>query len=199
MTKNNPNNHKNHEHAMLDLDDNHSRLLRRTLIWAAFGCVIVFLLYQGVARKTVEGTVLCLERKAHNEQYLTRIAAVEGYARCVAKNEKRPAATGTPHPRCAYAGVWSSKRRDVEYFLTLNANGTFVAEPGPGSQPDAQAVTGAWTVANNKMVWAYDSGPVWPPDINPIFDERASALKLREVDGQTTELIRLPTEGALKC
>lgn len=185
---------------MPDLDDNHSRLLRRTLIWAAFGVVIVILLYKGVARKTVESTANCLERKAHNEQYLTRLAAVEGYARCVAKNEKRPVAgSGTPHPRCAYAGVWSSKRRDVEYFLTLNADGSFVAEPGPGTQPHERPVTGAWTVANNKMVWAYDSGPVWPPDINPIFDERASALKLREVDGQTTELIRLPTEGAQKC
>ncbi|MBL8516558.1 MAG: hypothetical protein JNM76_06280 [Betaproteobacteria bacterium] len=185
---------------MLDLDDNHSRLLRRTLMWAGFSIVIVFLLYRGVARMTVEATADCLERKAHVEQYLTRLAAVEGYARCVAKNEKRPAAgSGTPHPRCAYAGVWSSKRRDVEYFITLNADGTFVAEPGPGASSNAQPVTGAWTVANNKMVWAYDSGPVWPPDINPIFDERASALKLREVDGQTTELIRLPTEGALKC
>lgn len=184
---------------MLDLDNSHARLLRRTLIWAGFSIVIIFLLYKGVARKTIEATADCLDRTAHNERYLTRLAAVEGYARCVARNEKRSAASGTSHPRCAYAGMWSSKRRDVEYFLTLNADGSFVAEPGPGTHAGERAVTGAWTVANNKMVWAYDSGPVWPPDINPIFDERASALKLREVDGQTTELIRLPTEGALKC
>lgn len=185
---------------MLDLDDNHARLLRRTLIWAAFSVIIIFLLYKAVVRKTVESTVDCLERKAHNEQYLTRLAAVEGYARCVAKNERRPASTlGPGNPRCAYAGIWSSKRREVEYFLTLNADGTFIAEPGQGTQPNERPITGAWTVANNKMVWAYDSGPVWPPDINPIFDERASALKLREVDGATTELIRLPTEGAQKC
>ena len=41
--------------------------------------------------------------------------------------------------------------------------------------------------------------PVWPLGINPLFDKRASALKLRGVSGQTTELFRLPTEGAHQC
>ncbi len=175
-----------------------SKWLFRALLWGGFLIVIFFFLYKAVFRKTVESVVNCLDKAAHQERYVTRVTAVEGYARCVAKNENRPV---TDNPRCPYAGVWSSKRMnmDAEYFITLNADGTFLAEPGPGTQPNEQPLTGAWTVANGKMVWAYDSGPVWPPDINPIFDERASALKLREVNGQTTELIRLPTEGAQKC
>jgi hypothetical protein len=175
---------------------NISRLMYRTLIWAGFSVIIIFLLYRAVAKKTVESVVDCLNKASHEERYVTRVAAVEGYARCVAKNEKKPV---IGNPRCPYAGVWSSKRRDMEYFITLNADGSFLAEPGPGTRPGEQPIGGAWTVANGKMVWAYDAGPVWPPDINPIFDERASSLKLREVDGQTTELIRLPTEGAQKC
>lgn len=168
----------------------------RALLLGAFLIVIWFMLFKAVARKSVESVGNCLDRAAHKERYVTRLQAVEGYARCVAQNEKVQADSKA---RCRWVGQWSAKRRDVEYFVTLNADGSFVAEPGRGAGSTERAITGAWTYANNKLVWAYDGQPVWPPDINPMFDVSERAFKLREVDGQTTEYILINPEGRPLC
>jgi hypothetical protein len=173
-----------------------SRWFLRGLGWGAFA-IVVYLAFRNVRPDPdALATGDCLDRASHQDKYQTRLEAVEGYARCIARLQKTPV---TGNPRCAYAGVWSSQRNDVEYFITLNADGSFVAEPGRNTRPGEQSITGAWTVANQRMVWAYDSGPVWPPDINPIFDEKEQTFKLREVDGATTRFLRISREGVTAC
>jgi len=181
---------------MSDSFDGSSKWLFRTLIWTAFLLVLFVVLYKAVFRKQATELGNCLDRASHSEQYKTRHEAVEGYARCVAKNEKGPPVT---NPRCPYAGTWSSQRNGVEYFVTLNSDGTFLAEPGRNTQPGERPIGGAWTVANKKFVWAYDAGPVWPPDINPMFNEADKKFSLREVDGAVTQFLQMSKEEGGQC
>lgn len=185
---------------MSDSFQSSSKWLFRALLWTAFLLVILFMVYKAAFRHQVKLLVNCLDAASVGEKMKTRLEAVDGYARCVSRNEKQASKPITPNPpRCKYAGMWSSKRSGVEYFVTLNQDGSFIAEPGPGTPLGERAVTGAWTVANDKMVWAYDSGPVWPPDINPITNDREKKFELREVDGATTTFIQMSREGAEGC
>ena len=95
------------------------------------------------------------------------------------QNDTRPA-------RCRYAGVWSAARNSVVYIVTLEADGRFIAEPGENTPANARPISGAWSAAGNALAWVYDSGAVWPPDINPISAESADAFTLREVNGNVT-------------
>lgn len=170
--------------------------LFRALLLGGFLIVIWLMLFKTVARKSGEAVGNCLDRAAHKERYVNRLQAVEGYARCVAQNEKKEP---DKNPRCRFTGVWSAKRNGVEYFVTLRMDGSFLAEPGRGAGSAERAIRGAWTFANQKLVWAYDGKAVWPPDINPMFDVSERAFKLREVDGATTEYILIDPEGRPQC
>lgn len=175
---------------------NPGKWIFRALVMGAFVLVIWFMLFRAAAVKTGESVGNCLDRNAHGERYLSRLQAVEGYARCVSRSDPPVAAR---NPRCPWVGLWSAQRSGVEYFVTLRADGSFLAEPGRGTQPGDRSITGAWTHANGKLVWAYDARPVWPPDINPMFDVSARAFKLRELDGNTTEYILIEPEGRSQC
>lgn len=156
----------------------------RTLGWGV-GLLIVFaLIYRVTFRKQVERTVNCLDRASSEERTTSPLAAVNKYAKCVVRSaavaaDARPA-------RCRYAGVWAATRGEMVYDVTLESAGLFVAEPAQNTPVNARVITGAWAVVGRTMVWAYDSGAVWPPDINAISADTGSAFTLMEVNGVPT-------------
>ncbi|MCI0507988.1 MAG: hypothetical protein L0Z73_18030 [Gammaproteobacteria bacterium] len=83
---------------------------------------------------------------------------------------------------------------DSIYQVTLGADGQFLAEPVKTSDRDAIRVTGSWGVVGSgdsqKMVWLYDEGHVWPPDVNPITNPTPDSFVLVEQNGSRTEFIR---------
>ncbi len=105
-----------------------------------------------------------------------------------------------PSAPCKYLGTWQATREGSIYQITLRADGQFLAEPVQTSDRDAKGVTGSWGVVgpldSQKMVWLYDEGQVWPPDINPVKNARADGFTLIEQDGSRTELSRT---GGVSC
>ena len=155
----------------------------RIIGWSVALLVIFTLMYRVMFRKQVELKVNCLDKASAAEGATSALASVDRYAACIAGKSADVSALPL---RCKYAGVWSSTRGNTVYQVTLEADGRFVAEPSENVRPDAEAISGAWNVAGRSLVWVYDSGTVWPPDINPIAAESDGAFTLAEVDGATT-------------
>jgi hypothetical protein len=99
-----------------------------------------------------------------------------------------------PSAPCDYVGTWRATREKSVYQITLRADGQFLAEPVQTSDRDARNLAGSWGVVgkldSQKMVWLYDEGRVWPPDVNPIKNARADGFTLVEENGSRTEFSR---------
>jgi hypothetical protein len=182
----------------------------RTILWVVALFIIFSLLYKVAFCKQVEQRVNCLERSASAESASTPIAAVNKYSACIERNAGRndmakagPTSAGsksdTKPLRCKYVGTWAATRGTVTYNVTLEADGRFVAGPGENAPPSPVSITCAWSVAGNALAWAYHSGPVWPPDINPLSDESSDAFTLREVNGSTTRYTLIEKQTAAIC
>ena len=175
------------------MEDSSKWLLRGVLWLVALG-IIFTIGYKVMAGKVVERKVACLDQAASAERASSPLAAVDKYAACVgAKIEKKPAATAvtatstdTRPARCRYVGVWAATRGNMVYQVTLEADGKFVGEPAHNAGANAQTITGAWSVAGKSLAWVYDSGAVWPPDVNPVSAETNDEFTLTEVNGSTT-------------
>jgi hypothetical protein len=155
--------------------------------------IVFALAYKVLFQKQVVRTAACLDRVSSAQPAMSALASVEKYAACIAgqAGSATPSSASALSPRCRYAGVWTATRGKMVYQVTLEADGKFVAEPAENAPVNAPNITGAWSVAGHSMVWAYDSGAVWPPDINPISadsasGESASTFTLTEVNGSTT-------------
>ena len=162
-----------------------SRWVLRAMLWAVALLIVFSLVYKIAFRKQVEQKVNCLDQAASAERATSPITAVNKYASCIGPSKAKQASDTRPE-RCQYVGVWAAARGNVVYNVTLSADSRFVAEPGDNAPPNAQNITGAWSIAGNALAWVYDSGPVWPPDINPLSAETAEAFTLSEVNGSTT-------------
>lgn len=173
-----------------------SKWVLRVIGWSVALLVIFTLMYKVTYRKQVESKVNCLDNASSAESTTSPLASVDRYAACIAgKSDETPALPS----RCRYAGVWSSTRGNTVYQVTLDAGGRFVAEPSENARSDAEAIGGAWNVAGRTMVWVYDSGSVWPPDINPITAEGDGTFALREVDGATTRYALIQRAASPLC
>jgi hypothetical protein len=176
-------------------------MLRTILGVVALG-IVFSLVYKVVFRKQVEQRVNCLERSASAEPASTPLAAVNKYAACVGRVQQAASSTTNAvakPPRCRYVGTWAATRGAVTYNVTLDVDGRFVAEPGANAPPSPAQITGAWSAAGSTLVWVYDSGPVWPPDINPISDSANDSFTLREVNGSTTRYKLLEKQTPAIC
>jgi hypothetical protein len=104
-----------------------------------------------------------------------------------------------PSAPCNYVGTWQSTRENSVYQVTLQADGQFLAEPVRTSDRDARNITGSWGAVgkgdSQKLVWLYDEGHIWPPDVNPVKNFRADGFTLVEQNGSRTEFGR--AAGAL--
>ena len=170
----------------------------RAMLWSVT-LLIVFSLANKIAfRKQGEQKVNCLDRAASAERATSPMTAVNKYVTCMGPSKSNQVSDTRP-ARCRYVGVWAASRGSAMYIVTLGADGRFVAEPGDNAPPTEQSISGAWSVAGNTLVWVYDSGPVWPPDINPVSAETPDAFTLSEVNGSTTRYSLIERHTAAIC
>lgn len=169
-----------------------SSWMLRAIVWSVALMIIFALVYKVMFQKQAARKEACLDQASSTQQATTASASVEKYAACIA-GQSSAAATPVASSkapaqpvRCRFAGVWAAARGSVVYQVTLEAGGRFEAEPGQNAPANAPVISGAWSVAGNSLVWAYDSGAVWPPDVNPITAESEAAFTLTEVNGSTT-------------
>jgi hypothetical protein len=131
--------------------------------------------------------VACVDQRAGAAEYLAFRGTKKMFLRL-------------PHIPCEYVGTWEAKRDQSVYHVTLRADGEFVAEPVNVADRGAPTVTGSWSVAGKpgkeSMVWLYDEGRVWPPDINPVKEPRDDGFTLIEENGSRTDYSRI---AAGKC
>ena len=173
----------------------------RGILWLVAIFITITLAQKVLLRKVVEQKLNCLDRAATAQMATTPLGAVDRYAACgTSKGEKLDAKSGdAPLPRCRYAGTWAATRGNMVYNVTLEPDGRFIAEPGTNTLSSATNIAGAWSVAGNAMVWVYESGPVWPPDINPISAETSDAFTLSEVNGTATRYTLLDRATTALC
>lgn len=188
---------------LTDHTSSQSSWVLRSIIWSVALIIIFMLVYKIAFRKQVEQRVNCLDRAASAEPPNSPLTSVNKYAACIGRNTMAAAGTasgastdsksnttasaGNTRPtRCRYVGTWAATRGVVTYQVTLEADGRFIGEPGENAPPSPSKITGAWSAAGNALVWVYDTGPVWPPDINPVSEVLADGFTLREVNGSTT-------------
>lgn len=170
----------------------------RAIGWSVALLIIFTLLYKVMFQKQAVSVQGCLDQAASSQRPRTPAASVEKYAACVAPQPLAPAATALP-PRCKYAGRWSATRGEMVYQVTMDADGRFIAEPAQNTSPGAVAITGAWNVAGKALVWAYDTGAVWPPDVNPLSAETDSSFSLAEVNGAITNYVLVERTASALC
>lgn len=95
-------------------------------------------------------------------------------------------------PSCDRVGIWKSARERSVYRVTLYDNNRFHAEPMSDFAPTAFSgeASGFWGETRGKLVWIYDEGVTWPPDINRIVEESTDRFTVIEVNGERTEFTR---------
>lgn len=117
--------------------------------------------------------------------------------------QRRKAIGSLPNVPCQYVGTWSMTRPPtaqmpaVEYRITLRDDSKFIAQPV--RSPDPEVLTGSWGVHGGSMLWFYDQGLVWPPDINPIKHTNSDTFTLREKDSTTTSYSLLARAESQHC
>ena len=130
--------------------------------------------------------VSCVDRQSGAEKVLFR-----GEMRAVESLRNAP---------CRYIGTWLATRKDgTSYKVDLKEGGSFLAEPYHSARGRTETVTGSWGVDGNRMVWLYDIGMIWPPDINPIEDESSQGFTLVEHDGVKTRYVPFESEQIEGC
>ena len=104
-----------------------------------------------------------------------------------------------PSTPCQFVGVWKATRRPQGwvYEHTLNADGQFSSTPI--ASISHERVTGSWGVHGTQFIWLYDEGTVWPPDINPIINDKPYSFTLKEIDGSETDFELIQRMNASFC
>jgi hypothetical protein len=168
----------------------------RGILWVVALGIVFSLAYKVMGGKRDLKKLDCLDQAASANRASSPIAAVDKYAACMGLQANAGAAAGAAGKanttadsrpsRCRFVGSWISSRGEVQYRVTMQVDGRFVGEPYRNAPADPASITGAWSVAGNSLAWVYDSGPVWPPDINRILSEDDDGFRLAEVNGSTT-------------
>jgi hypothetical protein len=175
-------------------------LITRIVGWG-FGGLLIVVVASGYGRFKL-GTHLedCLGQPRNEGGPTAALLAAQSVAACLDRAsgwEKifvfraRKILESLPNAPCRYVGVWTANRGDVSYTVTLGSDSSFRAEPGKNAPPGAETVTGSWGVSGKRMVWLYDNGLMWPPDVNPIDEESGDAFTLEEMNGTQTRYTKL--------
>jgi hypothetical protein len=104
-----------------------------------------------------------------------------------------------PNHPCEYVGIWAATRGEQHYRMVLDDDGSFRGEAYSDTKIVSSGMRGSWGVAGQRMVWMYDKGLTWPPDINPIIPQGKGSFLLREVDGSTTRYDLLDRSVFERC
>jgi hypothetical protein len=103
---------------------------------------------------------------------------------------------------CGRVGIWKSARKLSVYRVTLQDDNRFSAEALSDYTPRRNSdvgLTGYWGEAHGKLMWIYDDGHLWPPDINRVEAESTDKFTLVEANGERTEFTRERKLDAGKC
>ncbi len=102
-----------------------------------------------------------------------------------------------PNTPCNYIGVWTSQRPQGVYQYSLHEDSKFTAAPLRKNTGDVYS--GEWGVYLNKMVWLYDDGMIWPPDVNVIKTTGENSFSLVERDNSITSFTRVGALESIAC
>lgn len=104
-----------------------------------------------------------------------------------------------PHAPCKFVGRWKSSKTATGYEISLHGNGDFAARPW-SSRDYPESSAGSWGVYENHLVWFYNEGTVWPPDVNRMVVTGPDSFTLTEMNGSKTDFLRfdaLPPGGCV--
>jgi hypothetical protein len=111
--------------------------------------------------------------------------------------DRKAYVSALPYAPCRYIGQWRATRPGAVYDITLKDDSTFMAEP---VQPrNADTITGSWGFYRDRLIWFYDNGRIWPPDINPVRHQDDKIFMLTEPDGSTTTYMLLQRFESTAC
>jgi hypothetical protein len=131
--------------------------------------------------KPVEKTTLQLAK-----DFAACVYTGSGMVGRILLNRPKSRIDALPSVPCRYVGTWASNRGEMIYKITLKQTGEFLAVPLK-APADAEPLSGIWGVHRGVMVWLYDSGLTWPPDVNDIEAETPNGFRLRERNGERTD------------
>ena len=139
------------------------------------------------------------ERNAliYGQQLLNCAHAKSGPLERVILYKTKKIVSALPNAPCQYVGTWKASRPGAIYSVTMLDDGSFTAEPIEPKHLDS--MMGSWGVNKDKMIWFYDSGQVWPPDINPIQQQSDDAFTLVEADRSTTSYVLVTRVDSKTC
>jgi len=183
----------------------------RTLTWTvralgwliALGVMAVFVHKYGTSRIT-SATLQCAEQSrternalAFGQQILDCIYAKSGPVERWMLNDTKQLVSALPYAPCRYVGTWRATRPGAVYTVTLQDDSTFIAEP---IEPrNADTITGSWGFHKDRLIWFYDNGRVWPPDINPVRHQNDDIFMVTEPDRSTTTYMLLKRFNSTAC
>lgn len=104
-----------------------------------------------------------------------------------------------PNTPCKFVGRWKSSKTASGYEISLHGNGEFSARPW-SEREFTEIIAGNWAVYEGRMVWFYNEGLVWPPDVNRMEITGPESFTLTEMNGAKTNFLRfdkLPPERCL--
>lgn len=175
------------------------RFLTRLLGWG-LGLLMMILIVTRIAGGGLAGHVVaCSEGAPGVARAADALAATQAFAACLERRSgffERMALAPTlkmlralPHAPCRFVGRWKSSKTAAGYEIALNGDGSFGARPW-GARDGGETARGAWGVHDGRMVWLYDEGVQWPPDVNRIEIRGEHAFTLTEANGSKTDFLR---------
>jgi hypothetical protein len=176
----------------------------RIVLWG-FCCVVALAMLYIYGRFTLaEHLQDCMDSTARAGPRIASLESAQRIVSCVDRHSgaekvlfrrERKAVASLRNAPCRYIGIWLATRKDgTSYKVDLKKDGSFLAEPYNNARGRTKTVTGSWGVDGKNMVWLYDLGMTWPPDVNPMKDESSQGFTLIEHDGVKTRYA--PFEGA---
>lgn len=179
----------------------------RFLGYGVGGVIIVGLMvYIGQAR-IVKSTMQCTEEPAFFSGKSSALDRTKALLACLERRNSFLANFLIRSPRrilrelnapCLHVGVWRSSRPGCTYSVTLKDDGSFSSKP-ENCAISADFFSGSWGVSSNKMIWMYDNGRVWPPDVNKIETATNDFFTLIEENGSRTTFHRLGNAIGGQC
>ena len=183
------------------------RLLTRVLGWGV-GLLVMSLLVARIAGGGLAGHVVaCSEGAAGGTRAEGALVATQVFAACLERRSgffERMALAPTlkmlralPNAPCRFVGRWKSSKTQTGYEIALNGDGSFTARPW-GARDGGETSAGAWGIYEGRMIWLYNEGVTWPPDVNRLEIRGEHAFTLTEMNGQKTDFLRfdaLPPGG----
>lgn len=184
------------------------RLLDEVPSWIKFSMrlliypVALYFLYalgSGVAQMRIAGNVRECLKGATPTARGEALASAKRLSGCIEQKNTvvenfvmrphRRAIEAMPRNPSEFVGVWKSSQPGCEYRFVLKADGQFSSRP-VSCAISVETYAGYWGVFEGKMVWLYEQGHVWPPDINAMDVVDKDFFLLTERNGSRTKFTR---------